>query len=144
LIGAIKWQRAIHTVIAQLIAGICAAFVISALLPGPLPTATKLEPSMSVSRGLFLELFLTAQLLLSILMLPSSPLKPALIGLTLFVAEVCGVYYTGGSLNPARSFGPAVVVGFTHYHWIYWVGPVLGGALGAGVFKVIEFLKPVQ
>ena len=76
-------------------------------------------------------------------MLPSGPMKPALIGLTLFVAEVCGVHYTGGSLNPARSFGPAVVVGFTHYHWIYWVGPVLGGALGAGVFKTVEFLKVV-
>lgn len=144
LIGVVKWQRAIHTIVAQLVAGICAAFVVSALLPGPLSTATKLEPSMSVSRGFFLEFFLTAQLLLTILMLPSGQLKPAFIGATLFVAEICGVYYTGGSLNPARSFGPAVVVGFTSYQWIYWVAPVLGGALGAGVFKTVEYLKPAE
>jgi aquaporin related protein len=37
-------------------------------------------------------------------------IAPVGIGLALFVAELFGVYYTGGSLNPARSFGPAVVL----------------------------------
>ncbi|KAJ4289775.1 Aquaporin-1 [Kalmusia sp. IMI 367209] len=142
LIGAIKWLRAIQVILAQLIAGICAAFVVSALLPGPLPTATKLEPTISVTRGLFLEMFLTAQLVLTILVLPGGPSKPLVIGLTLFVAELCGVYYTGGSLNPARSFGPAVVTGFDGYHWIYWVGPALGAGLGSVVFLGLRVLEP--
>lgn len=38
-------------------------------------------------------------------------IAPIGIGLALFVAELLGVYYTGGSLNPARSFGPDVVLG---------------------------------
>jgi len=45
---------------------------------------------------------------------------PVGIGLALFVAELVGVYWTGGALNPARAFGPQVIVGnFQTYHWIY-------------------------
>ena len=64
------------------------------------------------------------------------------IGLSLFIAELTGVYFTGGSLNPARSFGPAVVnLSFEHYHWIYWVGPVLGSVVAAGFYKFIKILE---
>lgn len=64
------------------------------------------------------------------------------IGLSLFVAELTGVYFTGGSLNPARSFGPAVVnTSFVHYHWIYWLGPILGSVVAAGFYKLIKILE---
>ena len=53
-----------------------------------------------------------------------------------------GVYFTGGSLNPGRSFGPAVVIRkFEHYHWIYWVGPLLGALLAAAFYKFIKVLE---
>ncbi|XP_026887776.2 aquaporin-4 isoform X2 [Electrophorus electricus] len=39
---------------------------------------------------------------------------------------------SGGSMNPARSLGPAIIVGFWEHHWVYWIGPVLGAVL-AGV-----------
>lgn len=64
------------------------------------------------------------------------------IGLSLFIAELTGVYFTGGSLNPARSFGPAVVnASFVSYHWIYWLGPVLGSIVAAGFYKFIKILE---
>jgi aquaporin related protein len=64
------------------------------------------------------------------------------IGLALFIAELTGVYFTGGSLNPARSFGPAVVNhNFAGYHWIYWLGPVLGSVIAAGFYKLIKILE---
>jgi MIP family channel proteins len=64
-------------------------------------------------------------------------------------AAVIGTYVTimifmlatisGGSINPARSFGPAVLSGILfkagYYQWIYWVAPILGGALGALAWK---------
>jgi aquaporin related protein len=69
-------------------------------------------------------------------------IAPIGIGLALFVAELLGVYYTGGSLNPARSFGPAVVLTtFERYHWIYWVGPALGATLAAGFYKMLKWLQ---
>lgn len=47
-------------------------------------------------------------------------IAPISIGLALFLAELCGVFYTGGGANPARSFGPDVVLGtFSSYHYIY-------------------------
>ncbi|KAF2709975.1 aquaporin-like protein [Pleomassaria siparia CBS 279.74] len=69
-------------------------------------------------------------------------IAPIGIGLSLFVAELTGVYFTGGSLNPARSFGPAVVNRhFEGYHWIYWAGPILGAAVAAGFYKFIKILE---
>jgi hypothetical protein len=50
-----------------------------------------------------------------------------------------GTPYTGASVNPARSFGPAVVEkSFPIYHWIYWLGPILGAFLAAGFYKFVK------
>lgn len=105
---------------------------------------TTLSPETSVTRGLFIEMFLTAELVFTIFMLAVEKHKatfiaPVGIGLALFVAELAGVYFTGGSLNPARSFGPAVVNGdFQGYHWIYWVGPILGALVAVVFHKIIK------
>ena len=92
-------------------------------------------------------MFLTAELVFTIFMLAAEKHKgtfiaPIGIGLSLFIAELSGVYYTGGSLNPARSFGPCVVVHtFENYHWIYWIGPLLGSLLASGFYKFIKMLE---
>lgn len=92
-------------------------------------------------------MFLTAQLVFTIFMLATEKhsatfVAPIGIGLSLFIAELMGVYYTGGSLNPARSFGPCVVTHSFHgYHWIYWVGPVLGSTLAAAFYMFIKGLE---
>lgn len=99
---------------------------------------------MSIPRGLFLEAFVTSQLILTILMLEAGASKPFYIGLSLFIAEICSVYFTGGSLNPARSFGPACVVGFTSYHWIYWLGPMLGAGVASGAYALINWVRREQ
>jgi hypothetical protein len=53
-----------------------------------------------------------------------------------------GVYYTGGSLNPARSLGPCIVTNlYDAEHWIYWVGPGLGSILAVGFYKFIKMLE---
>ncbi|KAL5115054.1 Aquaporin-1 [Pleosporales sp. CAS-2024a] len=137
----INWQHAVHTIISQMIAGMAAAGFVAALFPGPLSIATTLDPSMSIARGLFLEAFVTSMLILTILMLEGGPAKPMYIGMALFIAELCSVYFTGGSLNPARSFGPCVVVGFPGYHWIYWLGPAMGSAVACGAYELIKFVR---
>ncbi|GAA6001372.1 uncharacterized protein JCM10292_007038 [Rhodotorula paludigena] len=147
LVGALTPLRAALLTISQILGGITGAALVQALLPGTLNVRTLLAPGVSVARGLFLEMFLTAMLMLTIFLLAAEKhkatfLAPIGIGLALFIAELFGVYYTGGSLNPARSFGPSVVLhDFSGYHWIYWVGPALGATLAAGFYKFIKFLE---
>lgn len=53
-----------------------------------------------------------------------------------------GDYFTGGSLNPARSLGPDVINrSFPGYHWIYWVGPLLGSLLASGFYHLLCFVR---
>ena len=124
-----------------MLGAMAAAGVVKALFPGPLAVTTSLGGGASKSQGLFIEMFLTAVLVFTIIMLAAEKHKatfiaPIGIGLALFVSELAGmclprtnnqrfltflgVYYTGGSLNPARSFGPCVAnKSFPSEHWIY-------------------------
>jgi MIP family channel proteins len=57
------------------------------------------------------------------------------IGLTVAFDILAGGALTGASMNPARSFGPALVVGNFAWHWVYWVAPILGACAAAIVYE---------
>lgn len=108
LIGAVPWIRAGLVFISQILGAMAASAVVSALFPGPLNVATTLGGDTSVVRGLFIEMFLTAMLVFTIFMLAAEKhkgtfLAPVGIGLALFIAELAGVYFTGGRLALERS-----------------------------------------
>jgi aquaporin related protein len=138
--------RALFLFPAQLLAGMCAAGLVSCMFPGDIRTTnTTLSGGTSIAQGVFIEAFMTAELVFVVLMLAAEKSKdtfiaPVGIGLALFVAMMGGVFYTGGSLNPTRSFGPAVAGAyFPGYHWIYWVGPSFGAVLAAGYFRFVKY-----
>ncbi|KAF2677053.1 aquaporin [Lentithecium fluviatile CBS 122367] len=146
--GTLPAIRALFLVPAQLVAGMCAAGLVQAMFPGDITlTNTTLSPGTSIAQGVFIEMFMTAELVFVVLMLAAEKSKdtflaPIGIGLALFVAMMGGVYYTGGSLNPTRSFGPAVAGRqFPGYHWIYWVGPLLGAMIAAGYFRFVKYFN---
>ena len=69
-----------------------------------------------------------------------------------FTPEVCPIQpylhfhastnNNSGSLNPARSFGPAVALAsFPHEHWIYWLGPALGALIAVGFYRFVKILE---
>ena len=71
--------------------------VVSALFPGPLAVQTRLSDGTSIVRGLFIEMFLTAELVFTIFMLAAEKnratfIAPVGIGLALFVAELSGMF----------------------------------------------------
>ncbi|KAH9891389.1 aquaporin-1 [Xylariomycetidae sp. FL2044] len=144
VVGGVDYVRGVLVIISQIAGGIAASAVVLGILPGDLNFSTTLSPETSVVQGLFIEMFLTTQLVFTIFMLAAEKhratfIAPVGIGLSLFIAELMGVYYTGGSLNPARSFGPAVVMAsFDSYHWIYWVGPILGALLASAFYVTIK------
>lgn len=102
---------------------------------------------MNVAQGVFIEMFITAALVLALLMLAAekhstTPFAPIGIGLTLFVGHLFAVFYTGAAMNTARAFGPAAVTGFKDsHHWVYWVGPCLGSFLGVAFYTVLKHYK---
>ncbi|KFG81033.1 aquaporin-1 [Metarhizium anisopliae] len=146
LVGAVKPLRGILIIPTQLVAAIAAAAVVDGLLPGPLTVANSLSNGTSKVQGVFLEMFLTAQLVLTVYFLAvekhkATYLAPIGIGIAVFIAHIVGVNYTGTSINPARSFGPACIQGFVGYHYIYWVGPLMGSLLAFAVYKILKWLE---
>ena len=111
LIGAISWLRAFLVFISQILGAMTAAAVVSALFPGPLSVVTAVSDDTSVVRGLFIEMFLTAELVFTIFMLAAEKhkgtfLAPVGIGLSLFIAELAGVQFTGGLSIAHRVLSP--------------------------------------
>ncbi|OAQ99913.1 hypothetical protein LLEC1_04722 [Akanthomyces lecanii] len=147
LIGGLGPTRACLIFAAQILGATSSAAIVSVLFPGDLQIATTLGGGTSVVQGVWIEAFLTAELVFTIIMLAAEKhkgtfLAPIGIGLSLFIAELTGVYFTGGSLNPARSIGPCIVLqSFPTYHWIYWVGPGIGSILAASFYHLINILE---
>jgi len=146
LVGIVSPVRWALFCFAQLLGAIAASAVILALVPGPVAFNTHPGQGVNAAQAVFIEMFVTAALCLSVLMLAterhrSKPFAPIGIGLTLYACELFSTLYTGGSLNTARSFGPGVISGFYKTHWVYWVGPFLGSALAAGFFAILKHIR---
>lgn len=70
-------------------------------------------------------------------------LAPLAIGFAVFMAHVVCIPITGCSINPTRSFGPALVADAWDDHWLWWIGPLTGATMGALFWRVIKFVDPV-
>ncbi len=99
--------------------------------------------------GLIVEIVLTFIFVIAILGVTSKKAGHGsfgglVIGLTLVVVHILGIGLTGTSVNPARSFGPALVAAFTGNTapiaalWVFIVGPLVGAACAACVYKALE------
>ncbi len=105
--------------------------------------------SGSVAAGLLVEIVLTFIFVLTILGVTSKKAGHGsfgglVIGLTLTLVHILGIGLTGTSVNPARSFGPALVAAFAGNAaplsclWVFIVGPMVGAALAAVTYKALE------
>ncbi len=100
-------------------------------------------PAGDALQSFVLEILLSAVLMYVIIAVAKDTraaghLAALAIGSTVALDALWGGPVSGASMNPARSFGPALLSGVWRDHWVYWLGPVLGAALGAFVFEFIR------
>jgi MIP family channel proteins len=140
----IKGKEAAVYIIAQLIGAVIAAAVVYSIFGSEMSASVTLPFEDNVVRALILETVMTFTLVYVVLATTTSrnfkivPLAGVAIGFTLGFNVMFGAAITGGSLNPARSFGPALIMGNLEYNWIYWVAPIMGGLIAAGVYKALH------
>lgn len=147
--GKISLVKGGMYVIAQLVGAICGAYLIAAVVPDSAQGnlgAHGLGSGISVEGGLLAEIILTFVLVFVVFATAIDPkglgkLAPIAIGFAVLVDHLFGVPVTGAGMNPARSFGPAVVAGAWENHWIYWAGPAIGGVLAASVYEFVFLRK---
>lgn len=126
---SINGTTALVYIVAQLIGGVIGAYILNILYPNSSLGVTQF--SVSQETGFFLEFLMTAVLMLSIIIASQKlkikePLKPAIIGCTIFLFAWLLGPLTGASMNPTRSIGPAIVAGNLNDLWIYISSTILG------------------
>jgi len=151
----ISVQDGIGYIIFQLLGAIIAALSLKAILPelgAKVNFGTQGGPSellnSSIMAGITVEIILTFFLVTVIFLTAVHKKAPAgihgiSIGGMVFLLHLVGVPLTGASMNPARTFGPAVVSGFWELHWLYWVAPIIGGII-AGVIMNYVFVNKAE
>ncbi|KFQ81087.1 Aquaporin-2, partial [Phoenicopterus ruber ruber] len=166
LIGSqVSFLRAVFYVVAQLLGAVVGAAILHEITPADSREGlaiNKLHNETTTGQAVTVELFLTFQLVLCIFASTDERREdnlgsPALsIGLSVAVGHLLGIRYTGCSMNPARSFAPAVIVGDFSDHWVrswflltrffsfrfpqvFWVGPLVGAAAASIIYNYILF-----
>src|SRR5436853_5482438 len=131
---------------AQLLGALVGAALIKGLLPwGAVHASAAGTPQLSITtdglHGILIEAMLTFFLVSAVFGTAVSSEAPKIggfgIGLAIFVCALVGGNLTGAMMNPARAFGPAVVNVSLNGQAVYWIGPLLGAAVAAALWKAV-------
>jgi aquaporin Z len=142
--GDFPWRRVPYYIIAQLVGATLACLFLLALFgKAGMLGATEPGPGISDWQAVIIELVLTTGLVSTILGTASraqnlGPISAFGVGAYIILAGLWSAPISGASMNPARSFGPdLVLLNFSHY-WVYLVGPILGGLLAVGIAHILR------
>lgn len=139
-----KWFTGLMYVSAQCLGAIIGAgLTVASTRDKDVSQACNVVPSGMGAGSAFLREFILTFLLVFVVFGTIDPKRdrrspgPLSIGLAVAVAHLASVTSTGTGINPARSLGPAVVTGSGCWvnHWVFWVGPLMGGALAGIVYE---------
>lgn len=147
-VGRFPWPQVSGYVGAQLTGAVAAGACHRALF-GSAAGLGATVPSGSAGQALGLEVLLAFFLMVVIMAVTTDvhaggqAAAIAVGGYVALAATFAGPI-AGASMNPARSFGPALVSGVWAAHWVYWTGPLVGAVLGAAVYRVLRHAAPPQ
>ena len=114
---------------------------------GPVANLGATIPSESALQSFGLEMLLSAILMYVITAVATDTravgqLAALAIGGTVALDALWGGPVSGGSMNPGRSVGPALVAGVWQQQWVYWLGPLIGASIGALIYQLLRTPLP--
>ena len=139
--GKIELKDAIRYWASQLIGATVAAFVCLGLLGHTtvISGTPQLGGGTSPLAGIVIEAITTFFLVFVVYGTAIDARGPKIGGLAIGLTIALGILFagplTGGAMNPARVFGPALAVSFWDAHYVYWIGPMVGGAAAGWVYS---------
>jgi aquaporin TIP len=140
-------------IVAQLLGAMLAAYALRALLPEADAMAARLggqavASNISGGQAIGLEALATFFLVFTIFGTAVDPNAPRVGGLAIGLTVTADILaigpLTGASMNPARSFGPAVASGIFEGQVVYWTGPILGGLAAALLYDTLFLRRGVE
>jgi MIP family channel proteins len=146
--GHMTWGAAIRYWIAQLLGGTAAALICLSLFGRDVVvTGTpQLAINLTPAQGILVEAILTFFLVFVVYGTGVDERGRRVAGFAIGSAITLDILFggplTGAAMNPARVFGPAVAAGFWKDHYVYWLGPMIGGALGGIVYRIFMERAP--
>ncbi|TXG73995.1 hypothetical protein EZV62_002574 [Acer yangbiense] len=146
--GHITLARSLLYWIAQCAGSVVACLLLKFATGGCETSAFGLSSGVSAWNALVFEIVMTFGLVYTVYATAVDPKKgdigtiaPIAIGFIVGANILAGGAFDGASMNPAVSFGPAVVSWTWANHWVYWLGPFVGSAIAAIVYSVF-FIAP--
>lgn len=149
--GHITLLRGILYWIAQLLGATVACLLLKYTTGGLTTSAFSLSSGVGVGNAVVFEIVMTFGLVYTVYATAVDPKKGALgtiapicIGFIVGANILAGGAFDGASMNPARAFGPALVSWTWEHHWIYWVGPLVGGGLAGVIYELFMISEPTH
>ncbi|XP_075152811.1 aquaporin AQPAn.G-like [Haematobia irritans] len=146
LAGRVSLVRAVLYIIAQCFGSLAGTSTVKGLLDEAYHNGlghNGLAENVSEMQGFAIEFFLGFLLVLTVFGAcdsnkPDSRFTaPLAIGMSVTLGHLGTIRYTGTGMNPARTFGTAYATNDWESHWLYWMGPILGGAMAALIYVQI-------
>ncbi|KAI4479585.1 hypothetical protein M0804_010982 [Polistes exclamans] len=144
--GNCSFLKSLCYIVCQSCGAIAGAVVLKLITPSERVSqglgATDLGEGVEAGQGIVMEAIITFLLVL-VVHAVTDPKRsdtkgwaPLAIGLAISVSHMAAIPFTGSSMNPARSLGPAVILTYWSNHWVYWVGPIVGGVIAGSLYKM--------
>ncbi|MGH2463319.1 MAG: aquaporin [Candidatus Limnocylindria bacterium] len=145
--GKIDAVKGLAYVVAQLVGGAAAGFALAWRFTDVGPAVPALGAGVDPATGILLESVMTAVLLLAVFGTAVDSRGPKIGGLAIGLAVAADILFggtlTGGAMNPARWFGPAVAAGAFDNWYVWWIGPFLGAVVVALLYRYL-FAPPAE
>lgn len=140
--GKMPLGKMYYYLIAQCVGAVLASILLFIMFPNA-STMGETVPSGTLWQAFVMELVITFFLMFVIINVATGSKEEGIlagiaIGMTVMLAAIFAGPITGAGMNPARSLGPALMIGDLSYMWLYTLAPILGSALAVGAWRSIK------